>query len=371
MMHVALIPVFTREFELSIYEAGLLASIPQTISILISLPYGFITDRIDPRKLIALSLLITGISGLFASQSWNFVTLLASISFIPLSSSIYHPPALKMVSETFTDSRRSKALGIHGAGGTMGVAIGPVTLGLMLDRFGWRLSYLAWCIPVIFSALLTYTLPRKEVTAKLEATREESSPIMSENKKLTAVLNGIERGYLLLLMAMGINSMGQQALSAYMTTYLVSVRELSESDASLLFGLNPFIGILGSLAGGYLSSKLESKNWLIITYISRAFIYSGIWLSPLWMLAPIYLLGGFFGGSTLPSLTALVADYSPGKRRGLAYTIFMLFPSLIGSISPIIAAWLIEAYDITGLFPFAMTLTLLSAFVLQTLPKRK
>jgi len=120
MMHVALIPVFTKELELSIHEAGLLVSIPQLISILISLPYGFIIDRIDPRKLIALSLLMAGFSGLFASQSWNFITLLASISFIPLSSSIYHPPALKMISEVFSGSRRSKALGIHGAGGTMG-----------------------------------------------------------------------------------------------------------------------------------------------------------------------------------------------------------------------------------------------------------
>ena len=120
MMHVALIPVFTKELELSIYEAGLLVFIPQLISILISLPYGFIIDRIDPRKLIALSLLIVGFSGLFASQSWNFITLLASISFIPLSSSIYHPPALKMISETFSGNRRSKALGIHGLAGQWG-----------------------------------------------------------------------------------------------------------------------------------------------------------------------------------------------------------------------------------------------------------
>lgn len=110
MMHVALIPVFREEFKLSIYEAGLLVSIPQTISILISLPYGLIADRIDPRKLIALSLFITGFLGFFVSQSWSFIMLLASISFIPLSSSIYHPPALKMVSGIFSDKRRSKAL---------------------------------------------------------------------------------------------------------------------------------------------------------------------------------------------------------------------------------------------------------------------
>jgi len=248
-----------------------------------------------------------------------------------------------------------------------GVAIGPVTIGLMLDRFGWRLSYLVWCVPVIFSALLAYTLPRMETAMEREPTREEDLKT-SVNKKLTAMLRKIERGYLLLLMAMAINNIGQKALSTYMTTYLVSVRGFSESAASLLFGLNPFIGILGSLVGGYLSGKFRSKRWLLIAYISRAFIYSGIWLSPLWMLAHIYLLGGFFGGSSLPASTTLVARYTPKKRRGLAYTLFMLLPSLIGSISPLIAAWLIEAYNITGLFPFAITLTFLSILILQTLP---
>lgn len=145
------------------------------------------------------------------------------------------------------------------------------------------------------------------------------------------MLRGIERGYLLLLIAMAINSIGQQALSTYMTTYLVFIRRLSESSASLLFGLNPFIGMLGSLAGGYFSSKLGGKRWLSIAYVSRIFIYSGIWLSPLWMLVPIYLLGGFFGGSALPASTTLVASYTPERRRGLAYTVFMLLPSLVGS----------------------------------------
>ena len=63
LMHTALIPVFTKEFNLLIFEAGLLVSIPQVLSISVSLPYGVITDRIDPRKLIALSLLISGFSG--------------------------------------------------------------------------------------------------------------------------------------------------------------------------------------------------------------------------------------------------------------------------------------------------------------------
>jgi len=149
MMHAALIPVFIKEFGLSIFEAGMLVSIPQALSVSISLPYGVIIDRIDPRKLIALSLLMAGFGGLAVSRAGNFLTLLLPLSFIPLSSTIYHPPALTMVSELFPEEKRSRILGIHAAGGTTGVAIGPITLGLILENFGWRFSYLVWCVPVL------------------------------------------------------------------------------------------------------------------------------------------------------------------------------------------------------------------------------
>jgi len=369
MMHTALIPVFINEFNLSIFEAGLLVSIPQVLSIAISIPYGLITDRVDPRKLIALSLLISSFSGLAVSQAGSFFTLLLPISFIPLSSMIYHPPALTMVSELFPEKRRSRVLGIHAAGGTTGVAIGPITLGIILERFGWRFSYLIWCIPVLLSTLLLFSIPKPKFSeSRMAASKEDENTMgKSENSSLKM----FKRGFLLLLLAMGVNSIGQQALSAYMTTYLVSVRKLSESAASLLYGLSPFVGILGSLIGGYLGDRLGNKRWMSAAYTGRILVYMGIWLGPLWMLVTVYLTGGFFGGSSMGPLTSLVARFSPRRRRGFAYSIFMLFPSLMGSVSPLIAAKLIESWNITGLFPFAILLTVMSILLFQTLPGEK
>jgi len=369
MMHAALIPVFIKEFNLTIFEAGLLVSVPLALSVSISLPYGVIIDRIDPRKLIALSLLMSSFGGLAVSQAESFLMLLLPLTLIPLSSTIYHPPALTLVSGLFSEDRRSRILGVHAAGGTTGIAIGPITLGLIMERFGWRFSYLIWCIPVLLSILLLFSLPGVKPIVQREVLTRKKKDTAEENEDSS--LKIIKRGFSLLLFAMSVNSIGQQALSAYMTTYLVSVRRLSESAASLLYGLSPFVGILGSLIGGYLGDRLGSKRWMSAAYIGRILVYTGIWLGPLWMLVAVYLTGGFFGGSTMGPLTSLVAKFSPKKRRGLAYTIFMLFPSLMGSVSPLIAAKLIELYGITGLFPFAIFLTVMSILLFQSLPNGK
>jgi len=273
------------------------------------------------------------------------------------------------VSELFSEDRRSRILGIHAAGGTMGVAIGPITLGLIIERFGWRFSYLIWCIPVLLSILLLFSLPGVKPAVHKEVLIKEDRDAAEERKDSSQKI--IKRGFSLLLIAMGVNSIGRQALSAYMTTYLVSVRKLSESAASLLYGLSPFVGILGSLVGGYLGDSLGSKRWMSAAYMGRILVYMGIWLGPLWTLVAVYLTGGFFGGSTMGPLTSLVAKFSPKRRRGLAYTIFMLFPSLMGSISPLIAAKLIELYGIIGLFPFAIFLTMMSILLFQSLPEGK
>ena len=363
MMHTALIPVFIREFNLTMFEAGLLVSIPSALSVTMSLPYGFVTDKVDPRKLMILSLLMSGLSGLAVSQARNFLTLLLPLSFIPLSSTIYHPPALTMVSELFSEEKRSRILGIHAAGGTTGVAIGPITLGLILERFGWRFSYFIWGLPVLLSTLLLLSLP----AVKYMAHGREDEAITEDAEASSSKI--VSRGFLLLLFAMGVNGIGQQALSAYMTTYLVSVRSLSESTASMLYGLSPFFGILGSLIGGYLGDRLGSRRWISTAYAGRILVYTGIWFGPLWLLVAAYLLGGFFGGSTMGPSTSLVARFSPKRRRGLAFTIFMLLPSLMGSVSPLIAADLIELYNITGLFPFAISSTLVSIILFQSLPE--
>jgi len=363
-MHLALIPVFMSEFGLSIFESGLLASIPLAISISFSVPYGFLTDRISPRKLIAASLLLAGFSGLVLSRADDFHTLLLPLIFIPLSSTLYHPPALSIVSELLPENQRSRALGIHGAGGTTGVAIGPITLGLVMGSSGWRFAYLIWVLPILISSLSLLMLPKAANIANHEPKQEADLRVQDEHQRpKTSIL-----GYLVLLTAMSINGIGGQSISTYMTTYLVLNRGLTESTASLVYGLSSFVGILGSLAGGYIADIIGGKRWMTIAYLVGLIVHIGVWLGPLWALVTIYLVGGFFSGSIMGPSSSLVAEFSPRQRRGLAYTIFMVSFSFMGAIAPMIAATIIESYEINALFPLAIYLSLASASLLQLLP---
>ena len=261
-MHTALIPVFMDEFALSIFESGLLVSIPLVLTVSISIPYGVLTDRVGHRRLMIASLLVSGTAGLAISQAKDFYSLLLPLLFVPLSSTLYHPPALSIVSELRPENWRNRVLGIHGAGGTTGVAIGPITLGLIMERFGWRFAYLAWSFPILLSSLFLLRLPGSPESLEHREKADEKISLKQDLhlQKVDRYSRTLTYGYVILLLAMSVKGMGDRSLSTYMTTYLVSNRGLARSMASLIYGSNPVMGILGSLSGGYLADRIGSKR---------------------------------------------------------------------------------------------------------------
>lgn len=64
------------------------------------------------------------------------------------------PTTLSIITNTFPDRRsRARAVGVWGAVTGLGVAVGPVTGGLLLAHFGWPSVFLA-LVPVALAALL-------------------------------------------------------------------------------------------------------------------------------------------------------------------------------------------------------------------------
>ncbi|MFQ5710892.1 MAG: MFS transporter [Candidatus Geothermarchaeales archaeon] len=348
LMHVALIPVFMDEFGLSTFQAGLLVTVPLITQLLVNIPGGLLSDRLGHRPLMALSLLAGGASSILVSRTTDIYGLVISLSLLAASLSLYHPPSLSVTSELFSERHRGKAFGIHGAGGTLGVALGPISLGLLMVDLGWRTLYLLWAIPVFFSVL---PLTRVEVPHQMSQNFE--APMEQSDKSIGSLM--ITVNFMLLLLVIGVWWMGVRSVSTFMTTYLVAEKSLSKSEASLIFGLSPLVGVFGNSSGGFLSDRLGEKEWMTIAYAMGFVALSAVAFSPfMWMLILSYLLYGFFRFTSRAATASLVARFTPTVHRGLAYGVFFTPIKLVEAFAPILAAWIIEAYSIWHIFPFAL-----------------
>ncbi|MCZ6614921.1 MAG: MFS transporter, partial [Chloroflexi bacterium] len=94
-------------------------------------PAGYLADRYSDhwRAILGVSILAVGVFHFLlgsVSAFWLLV-LMAALSSVAIS--FWHPPAITALSQKFAH-RRGFALSVHGTGGSVGEALGPITAGV-------------------------------------------------------------------------------------------------------------------------------------------------------------------------------------------------------------------------------------------------
>jgi len=365
LIQVALIPVIIQEFQLSPLEASLVVTIPSLVQLLMNIPSGFLADRFNTQHLLFASMLVEGVSAIIVSQTSNFWTLVVAVSFVKISSPLYHISGLSQISRLAKPKQINRSMGFHNAFGSLGSAIGVVSLAVFMLTLGWRWTYLFWAVPILIWGCIIL------MSSQLKTKRFEKTETKSKlgSRRLSFILSS---GLLFFLIAIAVREVGGTGSSTFMTTYFVMTRNLSESTASLIFGLGSFMGIVGSLSGGYLGERIGAKkalNYAIIGCAISLFILS--LASQLYFLALIYILYSFFNNAVWSPINSLVADMTPITERGLSFSVYFFTEGLIGSIAPTLAAGVIELSDVWFVFPFSIVFFVTCLVILQFLPNHK
>ena len=361
LMHPALVPVFMKEFNLSIFQAGLLVAVPSLCRLAIVIPIGVLADRYGSYPFIVLSLLVGGLSALALSQTTSVFLLMVSITLIMISVTLYHPPGMSVVSKLFPNQReRSGAIGWHGASGCIGQAIGTISLGLLLAGFGWRFSYLLFSFPLLLWAVALVKLRIPQLGRKPRGSEALDSAWVEAAGEYPKKGTVKKWGFFVLVSTMGLNALANGGISAFMTTYLTSAKNLSVEVASIIFGLGPLIGIVGSIAAGYVSARLGDRNSLALIYFGQFAFLLGLIAIPYVFLAMFsFLMYQLFMHALWTPSTSMVASLMGRTGGGTAYSLFYFAHDLLGAASPLVAAILIENLSLGLVSPFIFAIGLL------------
>jgi MFS family permease len=362
LTHLALLPVFMEEFQLNLFQAAMIATIPSLMSLLMNVPMGLIADRVRTKILLLSSMLIEGLSALLVGQATDVYTLIVGLSLLRVSIPIYHNPGLSAISR-FTERRQwSQALGMHNAFGSLGAAFGALSLPiLMFLPYGWRSAYLLWPIPV-----LAWTIPIIKTGIPRGAETEGGG---SQKKKPFHFLSILTLGFATFLFIFSLREMAISGISTFMTTYLVDGLQFSWIMATLIFGLGSLVGVAGSLSGGYLGGKMGERRAMTLALLgclaSLLFLAS---TSSLEWLVITYLIYAFFDSSIWIPVSSLVAHLTPRDRRGVGYSTYFFIQGTIDALSPAIVAQVIGTYGLWYIFPFAILMLASSTIILQFIP---
>lgn len=374
----AYFPSFEREFGWSRTAISGAFSLARIESGLLGPAEGYMTDRLGPRRVMYIGVVICAVGFIGLSSVTTLPMLYVMIVLgIVLGSSIGFYIPISVVVATLFRARRSLAFGIFRMGPGLSGALVPL-VGLMIVGWGWRWAAVASAfiilgigVPLAFLIGRAYDRDRHRSGQKLE-TRATSPPsgatptprIVSDEISFTPRQALHTRAFWLLSAAMGCRQLVTEGVSVHFVILLVD-RGWGQELASSLLGVSALIGTPARLGFGWLGDLVNKRHLMIglLSALSVAvFLMGRAGDGPSFMPAMVvYSL--CYGG--LASLQEPIrADYFGTRYFASIQGFSRLFVAMGSVIGPLIAGYL---YDLTKSYTLAFGFFAASALVATAL----
>ncbi|MHA2174819.1 MAG: MFS transporter [Candidatus Hodarchaeales archaeon] len=305
--------------------------------------FGALADKYRRGLMMLISLLLAIFGSLLIGLWGNqYIVMLLGIIFIGLAISLYHPPGLSWVSSAYEDpetrgySRKyNQILAIHGVGGGIGAAIGPLSVYFLLDKISWQQIYLFWIAPLFLIAFFFWFLVARYEVENVPKGIKSHDGTESKNSLVLRNKFSINVSLILIFAFMMVMSLNRGMVNFILSPFLSEVKQIQVTDAALFIGLSSLLGSTGQLFGGVLGDRFGEDRILAFCSLAMVVILSLIYIADsFYLLFLTYLSLGIINSTFWPSTNSLVAKNS--QKPGQAFGMVMLLANLLGALGPII-----------------------------------
>lgn len=239
------------------------------------IPMGWLGNRLGSRRAIPLCALAWSIATAMMSFAVGAPLLILSRLTNGLAQAGLFPACVLTIGMWSPESRRGVASGALASFMSIGGAIGVAITGVLVERFGWRSTFVGYSLPGIAFAVAFY-LWFRDVPAEHRWVNESERELIGRR---SAPIEGQQTDWLGLYLSPATwwicgqqfcRAAGQIFFATWFATYLQETRGVTVAESGFLSSL-PIIGIVtGSLIGGAVSdfilirtkSKRLARSWL-------------------------------------------------------------------------------------------------------------
>jgi len=340
----SLIPIFMSEFNVGIDVLGFVVTISAFMFGVGAIPSGWLESKIGGKTLLILYLFGSSFSAILISVSNSFNLLVFGLGLLGLTSSIYHPAGLTLISNRI--HHITKGMAVHGIFGSTGSAIGPVLATTLALFISWRASYATL-------GLFNFTLGIASILL-IPSTKDTKNVEIMNNEKKAKVTNRIALLFFYITnLIMGFVYYG---FTTFMPIHFAeNTKEflpfISDTMKAGVFPSFVFLsGVIGQIIGGKLGTHFNRIR--ILPYIIAINI-------------PFLLLMGYSKGfllifcslclgmtyfSSQPICNTIIADLTHSNNRGIGYGINFFLSMGIGSLAAMIGGILAINFGTTIIF---------------------
>ncbi|SDE17811.1 MFS transporter [Rhodospira trueperi] len=357
--------VLPTVFDIS-YEVALSLILAGKLLFGIAAPFaGWLGDRWSSTGMMAAYFLGIGASAMWAGLAGGPLEMAVALGFLGLFGSIYHPVGIAWLVRNAVN--RGKALGVNGAFGGFGPAIGGLMAGVLIDALGWRSAFLIpGALTLVIGFVFLWLVWRGVIIETKTDARSDPPP----DKRDTA------RVYVIIAMTMLVGGIIYQATQASMPK--VFDERLGGLFGEGASGVGVAVMVVYGIAGlfqiitGHLADRYPLKVVYVSMYILQApFLALAATATGLPLLMVMLMMVSFNIGA-LPAENSLLAKYTPPSWRSTAYGMkFVLAFGISGLAVPLVAWIRATTGDFAVLYLLLAVLATLVIFVGSRLPRER
>lgn len=301
---------------------------------------GWLGDRWSDARMMVVFFWLTGGGAIAAGCADEPTALMLALAALGTGASIYHPVGMSWLVKNAANT--GTALGYQGVFGSLGVATAAVVAGTLTDLISWRAAFIipgALC--VITGVALAVCIGLGRITDRAVDVRPQPKPNRSD-----AV-----RAFLVLSVTMAVGGLVWNSMMVSMPKWFDDRLDLLVGDSTLgVGGLVTVVYLLGSLPqlwGGRLADRFQVKTLYaccLLLQVPMMLLASRLGGGPVMALALIIVS---CQNLQIPVENLLLARFTPGKYRGLAYGAKFI---LTFGVGPLAVQLVAASYRLTGGF---------------------
>lgn len=249
-----------RAFGLSDTQLGLLTGFAFALFYsLAGLPIARYVDRPSTHRptVVAICVALWSALTMLCGAVTSYGQLLLARMLVAVGESGSGPALVTLIDDTAPRAARARAFAVYGLGVPLGTLLGLMLGGLLVDRVGWRLTFVFVGAPGLLLALCTRFFihePRASAPVPADAV---AHPGLTDNFLSIARTPAL----FWLIAAASIGGLVVLGLPSWTGVYLIRTLGLSATHAGTMLGLILGIGgALGTFFGGALADRLARRD---------------------------------------------------------------------------------------------------------------
>lgn len=341
---------------------GTISAIRNIAGGLVNAPAGFAADRYQSQGATTLGITII-LVGIFTA-AMGYVNSLTSAVIVAtlggMAITFWHPAAISALSRRFPE-RRGFAISMHGTGGSIGEALGPLVVAGLILLIGWRVVFLSIGIPSVFGGVVVWLLLRR-VWDKQAGSRTTIASYVGSLKGLVT-----NRRILIIMVMVMLYGGAQSALFTFLPIYIREDVGYSASVMNLFIAAMQVMGIFSQPVMGHLSDRYGRKPVLLPGLLGLAVMTFGISIVPAG--APLLLTVVLLGLVQFPLMSLFLAsatDVAGEDVQGTVVSLIFGATIIVAGVSPYVGGLLADTYGTAVVFRYSAGLAALAAMVMAT-----